>query len=82
MPTAGIRPSHVRHWRKQLLDAGVSAVTAVAKAYLLLKAVLNTALYDGVTRRNLAKERAQARRTGRREAIGHATRAPNRKRLS
>jgi integrase len=51
MPIADIRPSHVRHWRKQLLDAGASAVT-VAKAYRLLKAVLNTALDDGVIRRN------------------------------
>jgi len=44
---ADIQPSQVRRWRKQLLDAGVSAVTA-AKAYRLLKAVLNTALDDGV----------------------------------
>ena len=48
---ADIQPSRVRHWRKQLLDGGVSAVTA-AKAYRLLKAVLNTALDDGVIRRN------------------------------
>ena len=48
---ADIQPSQVRRWRKQLLDAGVSAVT-VAKAYRLLKAVLNTALDDGVIRRN------------------------------
>jgi integrase len=48
---ADIQPSRVRRWRKQLLDAGVSAVTA-AKAYRLLKAVLNTALDDGVIRRN------------------------------
>jgi integrase len=48
---ADIQPSQVRRWRKQLLDANVSAVT-VAKAYRLLKAVLNTALDDGVIRRN------------------------------
>jgi len=48
---ADIQPSKVRRWRKQLLDAGVSAVTT-AKAYRLLKAVLNTALDDGVIRRN------------------------------
>ena len=48
---AEIQPSQVRRWRKQLLDNGVSAVT-VAKAYRLLKAVLNTALDDGVIRRN------------------------------
>ena len=48
---AEIQPSQVRRWRKQLLDAGVSEVTA-AKAYRLLKAILNTALDDGVIRRN------------------------------
>lgn len=48
---AEIQPSQVRRWRKQLLDTDVSAVT-VAKAYRLLKAVLNTALDDGVIRRN------------------------------
>jgi integrase len=46
-----IRPGHVRRWRKGLLDADVSAVTT-AKAYRLLKAVLNTAVDDGVIRRN------------------------------
>jgi hypothetical protein len=34
---ADIQPGQVRRWRKQLLDAGVSAVT-VAKAYRLLRA--------------------------------------------
>jgi integrase len=48
---ADLKPSQVRRWRKQLLDTGVSAVTT-AKAYRLLKAVLNTALDDGVIRRN------------------------------
>jgi hypothetical protein len=37
--------------RPQLLDAGVSSVT-VAKAYRLLKAILNTAIDDGLIRRN------------------------------
>ena len=41
----------MRRWRKDLLDAGVSAVT-VAKAYRLLKAILNTAVDDGLIRRN------------------------------
>lgn len=41
----------VRHWRKTLLDQGVSGVT-VAKAYRLLKAILNTAVDDGALRRN------------------------------
>ena len=48
---AAVQPAQVRRWRKQLLDAGVSEVTT-AKAYRLLKAVLNTALDDGVIRRN------------------------------
>ena len=48
---AEIREPHVRRWRKDLLDAGVSAVT-VAKAYRLLKAVFNTAVDDGLIRRN------------------------------
>jgi integrase len=50
-PLADIREPHVRRWRKNLLDAGVSAVT-VAKAYRLLKAVFNTAVDDGLIRRN------------------------------
>jgi integrase len=48
---ADIREPHVRRWRKQLLDAGVSEIT-VAKAYRLLKAVMNTAVEDGMIRRN------------------------------
>jgi integrase len=48
---ADIQPGQVRRWRKQLLDGGTSAVTT-AKAYRLLKAILNTALDDGVIRRN------------------------------
>jgi integrase len=51
MPIADINPGHVRRWRTKLLAAEVSAVT-VAKAYRLLKAVLNTAADDGVIRRN------------------------------
>ena len=41
----------MRRWRKDLLDSGVSAVTA-AKAYRLLKAIMNTAVDDGLLRRN------------------------------
>jgi integrase len=41
----------VRRWRKERLDAGVSAVT-VAKAYRLLKAIMTTAADDGLIRRN------------------------------
>jgi integrase len=51
VPIASISPGRVRTWRKQLLDTGVSEVTT-AKAYRLLKAILNTALDDGVIRRN------------------------------
>jgi hypothetical protein len=41
----------VRRWHKKLLDNGVSPVTA-AKAYRLLRAILNTAVDDGLIRRN------------------------------
>jgi integrase len=50
-PIADINPGHVRRWRKELLSTGASDVT-VAKAYRLLKAVLNTAVDDGLIRRN------------------------------
>ena len=43
--------ARVRRWRKKLLDSGVSEVTA-AKAYRLLRAIFNTALDDGLIRRN------------------------------
>jgi integrase len=46
-----ITEPRVRRWRRNLLDAGVGAVT-VAKAYRLLKAILNTAVDDGLIRRN------------------------------
>lgn len=46
-----IREPHVRRWRKDLLDSGVSPVTT-AKAYRLLKAILNTAVDDELIRRN------------------------------
>lgn len=50
-PVTDIREPHVRRWRKDLLDAEVSAGT-VAKAYRLLKAISNTAVDDGLIRRN------------------------------
>jgi integrase len=50
-PLAEIREPHVRRWRKGLLDAKVSVVT-VAKAYRLLKVILNTAVDDELIRRN------------------------------
>ncbi len=48
---AEIKEAHVRRWRKDLLDSEVSAVTT-AKAYRLLKAILNTAVDDGIIKRN------------------------------
>lgn len=50
-PVASIREPHVRRWRKSLLDDGISTVTT-AKAYRLLKAIFNTAVDDGLIRRN------------------------------
>jgi integrase len=41
----------VRSWRQALLGAGVGSAT-VAKAYRLLKAVMNTAVDDELIRRN------------------------------
>ena len=46
-----IKEPHVRRWRKTMIDSGVGAPTT-AKAYILLKAILNTAVDDGVIRRN------------------------------
>jgi integrase len=48
---ASIKERTVRRWRKMLLDSGVGPVT-VAKAYRLLKAILYTAVDDGLIRRN------------------------------
>jgi integrase len=46
-----IKEWNIRRWRKNLLDAGVSVATT-AKAYRLLKAIMNTAVDDGLIRRN------------------------------
>lgn len=46
-----IKEAQVRRWRRGLLDGGASPVTA-AKAYRLLKAIMNTAVDDGLIRRN------------------------------
>lgn len=57
MPTFGTAPlreittPQVRHWRTNLLGAGVGPAT-VAKAYQVLRAILNTALDDGLIERN------------------------------
>ncbi len=46
-----ITEPRVRRWRRGLLAAGVGEVT-VAKVYRLLKAIMNTAVDDGMIRRN------------------------------
>ena len=51
MTVARLTLATVRRWHKKLLDNGVSQVTA-AKAYRLLRAILNTAVDDGLIRRN------------------------------
>lgn len=43
--------ARVRRWRKKLLDSGVSPITT-AKAYRLLRAIMNTAVDDGLIKRN------------------------------
>jgi integrase len=43
--------ARVRRWRKQLLDSGTGPV-ATAKAYRLLRAVMNTAVDDELIKRN------------------------------
>jgi integrase len=50
-PVAEIREAHVRRWRSDLLDSGTGA-TSVAKAYWLLRAIMSTAVDDGIIRRN------------------------------
>ena len=51
MTVARLHLATVRRWHKKLLDNGVSPVTA-AKTYRLLRAILNTAVEDGLIRRN------------------------------
>lgn len=48
---AVITPGRVRAWRRALADSGVGAAT-VAKAYRVLRAILNTAVDDGLLLRN------------------------------
>jgi integrase len=48
---ADITEPEVRRWRKGLLDAGTGNATA-AKSYRTLRAILNTAVDDGLIRRN------------------------------
>ena len=52
-----IHEADVRRWRKERLDAGPHAArpfgpVTVAKAYRLLHAIMNTAVEDGLIRRN------------------------------
>jgi integrase len=51
LAVADITEPVVRRWRKTVLDSGIGSVT-VAKACRLLKAVLGTAVDDGLIRRN------------------------------
>jgi integrase len=51
MTIARLNLATVRRWRTKLLDNGVSPVTA-AKAYRLLRAIMNTAVDDGLIKRN------------------------------
>jgi integrase len=53
---ADIREAHVRRWRGELLDSGASPATA-AKAYRLMKAIMNTAVDDGIVQRNPCRVR-------------------------
>jgi excisionase family DNA binding protein len=48
---AEIKEPHVRRWRKKLVDGGAGEAT-IAKAYRLLKAIMNTAVGDGRVKRN------------------------------
>jgi integrase len=59
---AEVTLARVRRWRKKLLDSGVSEVTA-AKAYRLLRAIFNTALDDGLIRRNPCRVKGADRET-------------------
>lgn len=46
-----IKASHVRRWHKELGDAGMGEPT-IARAYQLLKSIMNTAVDDEAIRRN------------------------------
>jgi integrase len=51
MEIGAMRDPHIRRWYKQLGDNGVGAAT-IARAYQLLKSILNTAVEDELIRRN------------------------------
>ena len=46
-PVAKLRPATVRSWYTALVDHGPGSITA-AKCYRLLRAILNTAVEDGL----------------------------------
>ena len=58
-PLVDISEAAVRRWRKALIDAGTGTAT-VAKAYRTLRAILNTAVDDGLIRRNPRRSKAPA----------------------
>ena len=62
VPLSDIDPATVRRWRSRMLGEGVSA-SMVAKAYRLLRAILNTAVdHDELIRRNPCRLRVRAAR--------------------
>jgi integrase len=51
LPVNKVREADVRRWRAELLDSGTGEAS-VAKAYRLLRAIMSTAVDDGLIRRN------------------------------
>ncbi|WRZ22864.1 N-terminal phage integrase SAM-like domain-containing protein [Streptomyces sp. NBC_00243] len=51
VPLREITTPQVRRWRTDLLDAGVGPAT-VSKAYQVLRAIMNTAVDNGLIQRN------------------------------
>lgn len=54
-----IKEPHIRRWRRELLDAGASPAS-VTKTYRLVKAIMNTAVDDGLIRVNPCRVRTRA----------------------
>ena len=52
--------AHLRRWRRELLDNGVSEAS-LAKAYRLMEAIMNTAVDDGIVFRNPCRVRGAAK---------------------
>ncbi|MFF3610752.1 tyrosine-type recombinase/integrase [Streptomyces sp. NPDC002580] len=59
VPLQEITTPQVRRWRTDLLDAGVGPAT-VSKAYQVLRAILNTAVDDGLIERNPCRVKSAA----------------------